>query len=130
METDIKVTLLNQPGTLLRASDALGRAGVNIDGACGYVADGKGVYHVLVHEAERARRALIDAGLEVQEERPVVATPIENLPGSAAAVLRRVADANVNIDLMYLTADGRLVLGGEDVPTIARALEAVAAPDR
>jgi hypothetical protein len=77
---------------------------------------------VLVEEAERARRALIDAGLEIQAERPVVVIPIENRPGSAAAVLQRVAEAGVNIDLLYMTADCRLVLGGNDVPAIRRAL--------
>jgi len=122
MTTDLTVGLVNQPGTLLRASDALGRAGINIDGACGFVCGSQGVYHVLVEEAERARRALIDTGLEILEEREVVVTPVENRPGSAAAVLRRVADANVNIDLLYVTADSRLVLGGDDTPGIRRAL--------
>jgi hypothetical protein len=51
-----------------------------------------------------------------------VVTPIENRPGSEAEVLRRVAEAGVNIDLLYATADGRLVLGGDDVPAIRRAL--------
>jgi len=123
MATDLTVGLVNQPGTLERASDALGRAGINIEGACGYLCDGQGVYHVLVEDAERARRALIDAGLEIQTERQVVVTPVENQPGSAAALLRQVADANVNIDLLYLTVDGRLVLSGDDLPAIRRALE-------
>jgi hypothetical protein len=123
MPTDLTVVLVNQPGTLLRASDALGRAGINIDGACGYASGEQGIYHVLVEDAERARRALIDAGLEVQQERWVATTTVDNTPGSAAAILRRVADAKVNIDLLYLTVDGRLVLGGEDVPAIRRALE-------
>lgn len=122
MTTDIAVGLVNQPGTLLRASDALGRAGVNIEGACGYVCDGQGVFHVLVEDAQRARLALIDAGLELQSERRVVATPVENRPGSAAAILRRIAAANVNIDLLYVTADSRLVLGGDDLPAIKAAL--------
>ena len=122
MPTDLTVGLVNQPGTLLRASDALGRAGVNIDGACGFICDGQGVYHVLVEDARRASAALIDAGLEIHAEREVVATPVENRPGSAAAVLRRVADAGVNIDLLYVTADSRLVLGGNDLPAIRKAL--------
>ena len=123
MVTDLAVRLLNQPGTLLRASEALGRAGINIEGACGYVCDGQGVFHVLVEDAERARRALIDAGLEVQTERRVVTTSVANKPGSAAAVLARVAAAKLNIDLLYVTHDGRLVLGGDDVPAIKLALE-------
>ena len=122
MTTDITVGLVNQPGTLSRASDALGRAGVNIEGACGYVCDGQGVFHVLVEDAQRARTALMDAGLELHAERKVVAVPVENKPGSAAAVLRRIAAAGVNIDLLYVTADSRLVLGGDDLPAIKAAL--------
>ena len=122
MATDLTVGLVNRPGTLLSASDALARAGINIEGACGYVCGDKGVYHVLVEEAERARRALIDAGFEILAERPVAVTPAENRPGSAAAVLRRVVEAGANIDLLYVTADGRLVLGGDDATAIRRAL--------
>jgi hypothetical protein len=64
MATDLTVGLINPPGTLLRASDPLGRAGINIEGVC----ETQGVYHILVEDAVRARRALIDAGLDVQAE--------------------------------------------------------------
>jgi hypothetical protein len=122
MATDLCVGLVNQPGTLLRATDALGRAGINIDGASAFVCDGQGVYHVLVSDREQARRALMDAGLEIQAEREVVLTAVENRPGGAAAVLRRVAAAGANIDLLYLTIDGHLVLGGDDPGAIRRGL--------
>jgi hypothetical protein len=123
MATDITLALVDQPGTLAKASDALGRAGVNIDGACGYVCDGQGVFHVLVQDVERGRRALMNSGFIIEDERRVVATPVENRPGAAAELLRRVADAGVNVDLLYMTLDGRLVLGGSDVSRIERALE-------
>jgi hypothetical protein len=122
LATDLTVALIDRPGSLARASDVLGRAGVNIEGACGYVSDDQGVYHVLVLDVERARRALIDAGFELREERQVVLTPVDNTPGAAAALLRRLADAEVNVDLLYLTMDGRLVIGGPDVPAIRGAL--------
>jgi hypothetical protein len=123
MPTDLTIGLLDRPGTLAQASDALGRAGINIDGAAGYVCeDGQGRYHVLVNDTERARRALIDAGFEIIAERPVVLTRIDDAPGSAAAILRRVADAGVNLDLLYVSADGRLVLGADDVASLRRAV--------
>jgi hypothetical protein len=112
MPTDLTIGLANRPGTLAMASDALGRAGVNIEGACGYVCGEQGVFHVLVEDAEGARRALIDASFEIQAERHVVVASVENQPGAAAAVLRQIADAGVNVDLLYLTVDGRLVVGG------------------
>lgn len=120
--TDLTIALADRPGTLAKASDVLGRASINIEGACGFVCGDVGTFHVLVGDAERARRALIDAGFEIQAERRVAVTPVEHRPSAAAAILRRVADAGLNIDLLYLTADGQLVLGGPDVAGIARAL--------
>jgi hypothetical protein len=122
MATDLTVALVDRPGSLAKASDVLGRAGVNIEGACGYVSEGQGVYHVLVLDAERARRALIDAGFELREERQVAAVQVDNTPGAAAGLLRRLAEAGVNVDLLYLTVDGRLVIGGEDVAAIRGAI--------
>ena len=72
---------------------------------------------------DHAYRALIDAGFEILAERQVVMTEVEDRPGATGAVLRLVADSGANIDLAYLAADGRLVLGGPDVNAIARALD-------
>ena len=67
---------------------------------------------MLANKVEEARRALINANFEIQAERQVVLVPVENRPGAAAAVLRRIAEAGVNVDLLYLTLDGHLVVGG------------------
>ena len=122
MATDLTIGLVDRPGSLAKASDVLGRAGVNIEGAAGYVCEGQGVFHILVADAERARRALIDSGFEIQAERPIVRLTVENEPGEAARVLRRLADAGVNIDLLYTTLDGELVLGADDVGALRAAL--------
>jgi hypothetical protein len=70
-----------------------------------------------------AQRALIDAGFEILAERRVIVTAVENRPGATGALLRRVAEGEVNIDLAYVAADGRLVLGGPDPDAIARVLD-------
>jgi len=123
MSTNLTIRLVNRPGTLAEASDALGRAGANIEGACGYVCEsGQGVFHVLVSDAGQACRALIDAGFEIQAERQVVVVPVADEPGAGARLFRRVADAGHNVDLVYTTGNGRLVLGGDDVRAIGEAL--------
>jgi hypothetical protein len=123
MPTDFTISLFHRPGTLAAASTTLGQAGVNIEGQCAFMTDGQGVYHVLVSNAELARRALIDAGFDIQDERLVVVTPVDNQPGAAAALLSQVAGEGVDIDLVYVTAEGDLVMGGPDPASIARALE-------
>lgn len=123
MPTDFMIALYHRPGSLAAASTALGDAGVNIEGQCAFVCEGQGVYHLLVSDAERSRRALIDAGFDILAERRVAVSPVEDRPGSAARLLSRVAAAGVNIDLVYVTANGQLVLGASDLAGIERALE-------
>ena len=123
MATDLTVILVNRPGTLADAAEALGRAGVNIRGTCGFPAGSEGVMHVLVDDAATARRALVEAGLEVRAERDVaVLDALPQQPGSLGSALRRIADAGANVDLIYNTEDGGLVLGGEDVEAVRRAV--------
>jgi hypothetical protein len=124
MAIDLQVRVPNSPGTLLQVADALGRGGVNIEGASGHEAGDAGLLHILVLDAERGRRTLLNAGVEIEAERAVVVVEVENRPGGAAAVLRLVANAGVNIDLLYTTLDGRLVLGSDDPALLRTALAA------
>ena len=122
MSKDLMVILVNRPGTLADAAEALGRAGVNIEGGCGFPSGGEGVLHLLVEDAAGARRALEGAGLEVRAERDVVVLDrLPDRPGTLGAALRRIADAGANVDLLYATGDGRVVLGGEDVAALRQA---------
>ena len=49
-------------------------------------------------------------------------SPVEHRPGAAAELLARIADSGISIDLLYLTADSQLVIGGDDPDGIRRAL--------
>jgi hypothetical protein len=122
MAIDLGVRLPTRPGSLVLVAEALGRAGVNIDGACGLEACGEGLLHVLVENGELARRTLLNADIEIASESQVVVLELENRPGTGAAILRRVADAGVNVDLLYTTLDGRLVLGSDDPARLRAAL--------
>jgi hypothetical protein len=123
MPKDLEVILVDQPGTLADALEATGNAGVNVEGGCGFACGGEGIFHILVEDAAVARNALEAAGLEVRRERDVVLTSVENVPGGAGRVARRIARSGVNVDLVYLSNDGRLVLSGDDVAGIQSALE-------
>lgn len=115
MATDLTVTLADQPGTLAGVCEALGRAGINIDGLCAFTAGGVGVVHLLVDDAAAARGALQAAGLEVRDEREVLVLDAEDRPGAAGELARRIARAGVNADLAYVATNTRLVIGAEDL---------------
>jgi len=115
MATDLTVILRNVPGTIADAGEAAGKAGVNLQGVGGFECGGEGVMHVLVEDADTARAAFEGAGLEVRGEREVLVVDITDQPGELGRTMRRLADAGVNVDLIYLTAGGRLVIGPDDV---------------
>jgi hypothetical protein len=115
MLRDLTILLEDRPGTMADVGEALGKAGVNIEGLCGFPCEGKGLGHVLVEDASAARHALEVTGIEVRRERPVLVLEIEDRPGALGEVSRRIADAGVNIDLVYLATSTRLVLGVDDV---------------
>jgi hypothetical protein len=106
--------LEDRPGTLADLGKALGKAGINIEGG-GFPCEGEGVLHILVEEAPAARRALEEIGLEVRGERQVLVLKVEDRPGALGEVSRRIANAGVNIDLVYLATNSRLVIGADDL---------------
>ena len=122
MAKDLTVVLVNRPGTLADASEAVGRAGINILGACGFPAGEEGIFHILVEDPEGARAALEAAGQTVRDERDVVLTRADDVPGGLGRMLHRVADAGINVDLIYATSDGQIVLGADDPEAARRVL--------
>jgi hypothetical protein len=70
-------------------------------------------------DGEATRRALEAAGLVVRAERPVIFCPVEDRPGGAGAIFRRIADEGVNVELLYLTNQGELVIGADDLEKAA-----------
>jgi hypothetical protein len=102
--------------------EALGNAGVNVDGMCGFPSEGKGVIHLLVEDAGAARAALEGAGIEVAGEREVLVVDIEDQPGAFGAFARKIANESVNFDLVYLATGTRLVVGTNDLEKARAAL--------
>jgi hypothetical protein len=111
MAYDITVILEDEPGTLATMGEVLEEAGINIDGMCGFLVEGKGEIHILVKNGSAARKVLDNAGIDARKVRPMLVLALENKPGTLGEAARRLADAGVNIDLMYLASDNRIVLG-------------------
>lgn len=115
MAKDLTVFLTDKPGSLATMGEALGKAGVNILGTSGLTVEGKGVIHIMVEDTEKARTTLEAAGLEVGDARDVLVVDVQAVPGDLGAKARAIADAGVNIDLIYLTEDRQFVLGVDDL---------------
>jgi hypothetical protein len=112
---DLMFILPYEPGTLWRLIDAIAGDGVNVQGCSAQEFGPEGIIHLLVGDADTARGAAERAGYPVRAERDVLVAPIADRPGALADLLRPIADAGVDVNLVYLTADGRVVIGVEDL---------------
>jgi hypothetical protein len=120
---DLTVIMDDQPGKLADLGEATGKAGVNIEGLCAMVGDGKGFIHILVEDGAAARKALEDAGIGVGDEREAVVVDLHDKPGAMGEIARDLAEAGVNIDVAYTIFTGvRLVILTEDVESARQAL--------
>ena len=63
---DLTVSLEDRPGTLADLGEALGKAGINIEGLTVVSFEGRAIGHVLVEDATAARSALEGAGVNIQ----------------------------------------------------------------
>jgi len=124
MAKDLTIYLGDHPGSLAKVGEALGKAGVNIDGICGVTVQGKGVIHVLVADAAKARRTLEANHIDVAKESDVVVLDVEDRPGVLGNVARRLANAGVNLHIAYLATSSKLVVGADDLEKVRAVAEA------
>jgi hypothetical protein len=117
--TELTVTLQSSvPGALATALEAIARAGINVDA----LNVREGTMHLLTRDAPATQRALRAAGVRVRSERQVAVVEVDDRPGVVAGLIRRVAEAGLNVDFSYLAIGNRLVVGGDDPQRIAKLL--------
>jgi len=113
---DLAILLENRPGALADMGEALGRAGVSVEGGGAWVVGGKGVAHFLFEDGAAARRALEAAGIQVLAEREVLVQRLkQGTPGQLGLLTRRMADAGINIEVLYSDHDHQLILVVDDL---------------
>jgi hypothetical protein len=113
---DLTIALENRPGALAEMGQALGRAGVSVEGGGAWVVGGEGVAHFLFADGAVARVALEAAGIRVVAEREVIVQRLkQDVPGQLGLLTRRMADAGVNIEVLYSDHDHQLILVVDDL---------------
>jgi hypothetical protein len=113
---DLEIVLEDRPGALAEMGEALGRAGVSVEGGGVFVTGGEGVAHFLFEDGRAARTALEGAGIRVAAENEVVVLRLrQDEPGQLGTAARRMAEAGVNVVVQYSDHDHRLVLVVDDV---------------
>ena len=126
MATDLSVAVEDRPGGLAELGEALGGAGVNVEGIAALGGADGGHVHLLVEDEGAARSALESAGLTVEASRPAVVldASADDRPGKIGELARKAADAGVNLVACYAATRTRLVFVADDADALRSALEA------
>ncbi|HWT80003.1 MAG TPA: hypothetical protein VN203_17630 [Candidatus Acidoferrum sp.] len=111
MVRQLVLRLQSRPGVLAHVVDALGRAGVGIEGFCAPETIGRGKMRLLVSDVPKAEAALQAAKIRCEREE-AISVPLKNRPGALAEATQKLAQAKVNIKCAYAT------MGGEGSATV------------
>lgn len=114
MATEFKVILEDRPGTLARLGSVLGDARVNIEAIQAMSREGKGVVQFVPNDPDKAAHALDAAGISYTR-REVLIVRVLDEPGMLGDVALVMSQAGINIDSVYVTARGHVVLGVDDL---------------
>ena len=123
MPVDLVIDIENAPGALAEVAAAISDAGVNIAAATCIGSGEQAELHILVPHAGAAKHSLGISHLGVSREREVVVVNVEDRPGVLADLTRKIARAGVDLDLVYVATQNRIVFGAEDLPALRDALD-------
>lgn len=115
---DLAIVLDDRPGALARMGAALGSAGVSVEGGGAWVVGAQGAAHFLIADEDEAAavRALADAGITLSAVRDVLVQRLrQDVPGQLGLLCQRMADAGVNIEVLYSDHANQLILVVDDL---------------
>jgi hypothetical protein len=122
---DIRIERIQHPENLALIGEALGGAGVNINGLSLTRAGGQDIIHLAVDDAGPAERALEVAGIGIARVSEVYVLDkdrkhITGRPGNFGGVCRVLAGHGIGIDFGYPAENNRFIFG---VDNLAKARE-------
>ena len=97
--TQLSVFLMNQPGALIEAVQAISEAGINIRAMSISEANDFGILRIIVSDTDAVSKLLSDKYLISKTE--VVAARMDDRSGALMPILAALNEANINIEYMY-----------------------------
>ena len=112
---DLEIELGNLPGAISQMGEVLGKAGVSVEGGGAWVVNNLGIAHFLFEDADAASNALQAAGIKVVKVNPVLVQRLrQDKPGQLGLLTSRMAEAGINIEVLYSDHDHQLILVVDD----------------
>jgi hypothetical protein len=104
--TEVVIQLPDRIGALADLGELLAANGVDIRALAVLSMDGGlARAHLVVEPADTAVRVLRERGLEPLRVREVLVVTLEDEPGALGRYCRRLADASINLEAVYLSGE-------------------------
>jgi len=114
MATEFKVSLENKPGTLAQVGTVLGEADVNIVAIQGFSRGEESIIQFVPDNPDKAAAALQAAGIPYTNREVLIVKVLDD-PADLGDVALVMTDAGINIDSVYVTTAGNVVLAVDDL---------------
>lgn len=117
----LSVFMENKPGRLTEITEALGHAGINIRGFSVADMSDYGIFRLIVHETDEAKKVLDGLGFTAKES-DVICVNVPDKPGGLASVLKVFSEHAISVEYMYVIAATRIAFSVESVDKAVEAL--------
>ncbi len=125
IDKELMVTTTNEVGVLGKICTTLSNSRVNIEAMCAYGMGDKGTFLIYTYDQNKAKKALENAGFQVELEE-IVAASLSNTVGAAEEMTSKVAKAGVKVNYCYGSAgDGKYTLFILNTENNKKAFEAI-----
>lgn len=122
-KTEFRVRIANEPGNLWRVCNALHKSGINIRTIAGIA--GQDILAIVTDQEDATRKIFNMIGLDF-EEFDLIILRVTNMPGEIAFYAKKLADAGVNIDSVYMVGEangkGEMALAVDDAERAGQVL--------
>ena len=127
MVKQISIFLENKCGRMIRISDVLGEAGINIRALSIADTSDFGILRLIVDQPDKACTVLREKGF-MASVTEVIAVEVPDVPGGLARVLTPLETAGINIEYLYAfvqkrTEDALILMRVENIPAALQALQ-------
>ena len=100
LDRQLMISLDDNVGSLAEVTNMISASGINMVAICAYAANQKVAIMFVTEDNNGARKILEDQGYNVREEE-VILLSVENKPGALQAVTDKIAEAGINLKLIY-----------------------------
>lgn len=125
MLKDLTIILENKPGILADLGELLGKHNINMEALCGIPFNDESVVHIVVEDETTAKYILEENNFKVSAIRDVIVLNIVDFAGKAGSggkLARKIGNAGVNIDTIFMAENNRIVLGVDNIDKALTAL--------